>query len=151
MLRSLRRVLLLLGMVAAAAAQAIDNPDAADLLAGFERRAGVYLERIDQPNNTTRDYLRAYHDYQTFLDAELNQAYQILKGQLDEPGREALRRAQRDWIRFRDAEFAFIENNWTRESFGSSAGMSRGAYRCRLIRQRVEQLLAYAMNYPVGN
>lgn len=44
------------------------------------------------------DYLAA--------DRALNQAYAVLVGQASKDGRQRLRHAQRDWIRFRDSDCA---------------------------------------------
>ena len=109
--------------------------------------ASLRLRVFALKNWRHRDERRDALDYQTFLDKELNQAYSLLMAKLP-PARQAeLKTAQRHWIAFRDAEFELIKNNWTRENFGSSAGMSQGAYRCSLIKNRVIQLLYYAINY----
>lgn len=126
---------------------AIDNPDAPDLIGELEQREKVYLESINNPSNSTRGYLIVYDDYQKFLDAELNKAYQLIKSKLPEPRQAELKKSQRQWIKYRDAEFELIKNNWTKQNFGSSAAISRGDYRCTLIKGRVLQLLNYAANY----
>ena len=126
---------------------AIDNPDAPNYIGDLELREQVYLTAIDKPGNGSRDYLIAYDDYQNFLDKELNQAYNLLKEKLPEARKQELKASQRQWIKYRDAEFELINNNWTRESFGSSSGISRGSYRCKVIKNRVLQLLHYVINY----
>jgi len=126
---------------------AIDNPGAADLIGEFKSRARVHQQAIDKPDNNTRAYLIAYDKYQTFLDRELNIAYKLLIIKLPKAQQTELKKAQRNWIKFRDAEFELIKNNWTRKNFGSSAGISRGTYRCSIIENRVLQLLHYAKNY----
>ena len=127
--------------------KAIDNPDAADLIGEFEQREQVHHHAINNPNNGSRDYLIAYNQYQAFLDNELNKAYGLIKSSLSTERQQELRISQRNWISFRDAEFELINNNSTRQSFGSSANISRGSYRCSIIRSRVLQLLHYAKNY----
>ena len=126
---------------------AIDNPDAPYYIGEFELREQVYLKAINKPENGSRDYLIAYDDYQNFLDKQLSQAYSLLKEKLPEARKQELKVSQRQWIKYRDAEFELINNNWTRESFGSSSGISRGSYRCKVIKDRVLQLLHYAINY----
>ncbi len=146
--RYLRLVLTvsLLGLVAQSAL-AIDNPDAPDYVGEFEAREKLYLDAINNPDNTTLAYTQAYGDYLDFLDKELNSAYKLLKSNLSKERQEELKVSQRNWIQFRDAEFALIDNNWTRENFGSSAAVSRGNYRTTVVRNRVLQLLYYAVNY----
>jgi uncharacterized protein YecT (DUF1311 family) len=126
---------------------ALDNPDAPDLIGEFEAREQVFLKEINNPHNGSIDYLRAYDDYQKFLDDELNKAYNLIKSKLSTERQQELLNSQRNWIKFRDAEFQLIKNNWTRQYFGSSAGISRGGYRCTVIKNRVLQLLYYTINY----
>ncbi len=126
---------------------AIDNPDAPDLIGGFEEREQIFLKEINNPRNGSKDYLIVYDNYQNFLDDEMNKAYHFVKSKLSEERQQELIHSQCNWIKFRDAEFEFIENTWTRQEFGSSANMSRGSYRCTIIRNRVLQLLHYAKNY----
>lgn len=146
--RCVRLVLMvsLLGLIAQPAL-AIDNPDALDYVGEFEAREKPYLDAINNPDNTTLAYTQAYGNYLEFLDKELNSAYKLLKSNLSKQRREDLTVSQRNWIKFRDAEFALIDNNWTRENFGSSAAVSRGNYRTTVVRNRVMQLLYYAINY----
>lgn len=126
---------------------AIDNPDAPDYIGEFNARSKSYIDAINNPNNGNRDYLIAYDNYANFLDAELNHAFKVLENKLGKSQKEELKLAQRQWIKFRDAEFKFINDNWTKENFGSSSGISRGTYRCTIIKDRVMQLLYYLKNY----
>ncbi len=119
----------------------------APLITEFKSRAQVFEKEINKPDNSPRDYLIAYDHYQTFLDKELNKAYQLLRSKLPSPQATDLKKSQQNWIKFRDAEFKLIKNNWTKKNFGSSAGISRGTYRCSIIENRITQLLHYAKNY----
>lgn len=126
---------------------AIDNPDAPDFIGEFETREQNFLKAINNPHNSSKDYLIAYDNYMNFLDDELNKAYHFFKSKLSTERQQELKSAQRNWIKFRDAEFELIKNTWTRQNFGSSAGISRGSYRSAIIKNRVLQLLHYAKNY----
>ena len=126
---------------------AIDNPDAPDYIGEFQARSKVHLDAINKPDNSNRAYLVAYDDYRIFLDKELNKAYRLLLSKLPKDRQAELKTSQRNWIKYRDAEFELIKNNWTRADFGSSAGISRGAYRCSVIKDRVIQLLHYVKSY----
>lgn len=137
--------LLLMGFVVGA--YAVDNPDAPDLVGEFEKREVVYLTAIDNPQNSTRDFLVAYDNYLLFLDEELNKASEVIQSKLPEARKSELMAAQLHWIKYRDAEFEFIKNTWTRKDFGSSAGISRGDYRTSIVKDRVIQLLHYAKNF----
>ncbi len=137
--------LLSIGLIAGACA--LDNPDAPDLIGEFEKREMVYLTAIDNPKNSTRDFLVAYDNYLIFLDKELNKASEVINSKLPEARKSELMAAQLHWIKYRDAEFELIKNTWTRNDFGSSAGISRGDYRTSIVKDRIIQLLHYAKNY----
>ncbi|NOY73433.1 MAG: DUF1311 domain-containing protein [Gammaproteobacteria bacterium] len=126
---------------------AIDNPDAPDLIGEFEAREQIFLKEINNPRHGSRNDLIAYDHYQQFLDDELNKAYRFVKSRLSTERQQELINSQRNWIKFRDAEFELIKNTWTRQNFGRSAGISRGSYRSTVIKNRVLQLLHYAKNY----
>ena len=126
---------------------AIDNPGAPDYIDEYKSREKVFIDKINNPKNTNQEYLVAYNDYLIFLDKELNTAYSLLIQKLPKKQQEELKNSQKKWLKFRDAEFEFIINNWTRDNFGSSAWISRGGYRTTIVRERVMQLLYYLLNY----
>jgi uncharacterized protein YecT (DUF1311 family) len=126
---------------------AIDNPEAPDYIGEFKSREKVFIDKINNPKNTNQEYLAAYNDYLNFLDKELNTAYSSLLPKLPKNQQKELKISQKKWLKFRDAEFEFIINNWTRDNFGSSAWISRGGYCTTIVRERVIQLLYYLLNY----
>ena len=128
-------------------AHAIDNPDAPDLIGEFVKREASYLLAIEDPKNSTSDYLVAYNDYLNFLNKELEKAAQEMTSKLPDNRRSELMAAQLNWVKYRDAEFEFIKNTWNRKSFGSSAAISRGGYRASIVRDRILQLLHYTKNF----
>ena len=139
--------LLVLFYCLTSATYSTDNPDSPDYVGKFTRQVETYQKTIDDAGTGTRKILLAYGDYETFLDKELNTAYRLLMSKLPKSQQAELKASQQNWLKFRDAEFEFIKNNWTRNNFGSSAGLSRGAYRCSLIEARVLQLYHYVKNY----
>lgn len=126
---------------------AVDNPDAPDYVADFQKRAQVFGDAVHQQAKTTQDTLKAYAEYEQFLDKELNRSYRSVLTKLDSDRKEKLQGSQREWIKYRNAEFAFIAANWTNKDFGSSATLSRGAYRTTIVRDRVVISLNYLQNY----
>ena len=126
---------------------AIDNPGSKDLITNFKVNEKVYLKAIENPANGTRDTIRAYHEYKIFLDKELNKIYSILKTKLPAERQKELEISQRNWIKFRDAEFKLINNNWNRSNFGTSFAISRGDYSGAIIKNRLMQLFYYASSY----
>ncbi len=126
---------------------ALDNPDAPDYISEFKARATPYEKKIDSSGLTNPELIAAYHKYQIFLDNELNKAYKLIYKELGKSQQQELKNSQLMWIKYRDAEFNFIQKNWTRDNFGSSIYGSRGAYKSEIIRNRIIQLLYYALNY----
>ncbi len=139
--------LILLGSIISSVSIAIDNPDAPELVTMFKTRASTYMQAINNPKNSNRDNLLAYNHYHQFLDAELNTAYQLLKTYLTKTQQQELKVSQQKWLKFRDAESVFIQNNWNHKNFGSSSTLSRGAYQGKIIEDRILQLLNYSLNY----
>lgn len=130
---------------------AIDNPDAPDLVTAFESRNEKFELLIREQAQNQAEIINAYAQYVDFLDQELNHAYAALIKQLNETNKQSLLRSQRLWIQFRDAEYGFIDNNWTVANFGSSSAISRSAYRATIIKNRVLELLHYLKNYLETN
>ena len=126
---------------------AIDNPDAPDYVAEFEARALKFEATVQNEGLNTNVTNRAYFEYEKFLDQELNQAYIELLKRISSESRKNLMDSQQRWLQFRDAEFLFIAKNWTLENFGTSAALSIGASRTKIIRDRVIELLHYLKNY----
>lgn len=146
-LRQAAFLCLALGVLAATPAWALDDPDAADFVAEFARRAQSFEDAVGEKAGSGAEST-ALADYERFLEAELNRAYVRLTGKLDAAPRRALLKSQRAWLRFRDAEFAFIADHWTPAQFGSSARLSRGVYRSTVTKDRILGLLNYLRNYP---
>ena len=126
---------------------AVDNPDAPSKVEDFTHRATVIEQSIVTGDYSTGDYVKAYSEYETFLDTELNKAYSALMSELEASEKEALKTSQKAWITFRDQEFEFQTQNWTQNRFGTSSRLSIAQYRCALIKARVVQLLHYLGNY----
>lgn len=77
-------------------------------------------------------------------DVELNRLYQQLMATLPTAARESLRAAQRLWIKYRDAEFEFVEKRQGPvEERGSMSGIMILADKNRIARDRVLELDAY--------
>lgn len=141
------RLLALLCCLQAGGVAAIDNPDRPDPVRAFVAQAEVFEAQI-RAAERDRDVLDAYVRYEVFLDQAMNDAYGTLREFERAARRQDLLRSQRQWLAFRNAEFRYIANNWTSADFGSSAAVSRAAYRASLLRGRVETLLGYLRSYP---
>ncbi|HSI87357.1 MAG TPA: lysozyme inhibitor LprI family protein, partial [Candidatus Methylacidiphilales bacterium] len=69
-----------------------------------------YDAQMDKASSTheSRDVI---HKALEKWDVELNAAYKELMGQLKPPGKESLKAAQIQWIKFRDSEIEFMKNS----------------------------------------
>ncbi len=78
-------------------------------------------------------------------DHELNRVYQeLMKNHLNEPGRQALKASQRQWIKQRDAELAFIEAMYRRPEFiGTMFTPMQAMDKLVVTKQRVDRLYGY--------
>ncbi len=126
---------------------AIDNPDAPDYVGEFEKKIAPLEKYITQDAKTTLDMDQGYTKLEKALDQELNVAYKLLISKLDPKEKESLKSSQIQWLKYRDAEFKWIIENWNNNKFGSSSAISRGQYRTTIIKERVLQLLNYLKNY----
>lgn len=126
---------------------AIDNPDAPDLLGEFKVKEAPLLEAAENADNGYRDYLINYTNYLKFLDKELNIVYRSLYDKLPNDQQQKLKESQIAWLKYRDLEFSFVEETWTKSDFGSSSSISRGQYKASVVRNRVIQLIHYSVAY----
>lgn len=128
-------------------AYAIDNPDAPDRVAAFQRRAAPLEKRLADTDGGSAS-LHAGQTYSDFLEKALNAAYRELLTKLQGPARAALVESQQKWLRFRESEDRFIAQHWTYERNGSSATLSVASYRITIAKDRIMQLLRYTAEYP---
>ena len=97
----------------------------------------VHAQSQNEMNATAaKDYARA--------DADLNRVYKKLAAHLDATGATKLKRAQRAWLTFRDAEMEFAADG---ARGGSLSPLLRYGAAARLTRERVKALTAYLTEY----
>lgn len=130
-----------------AASQALTNPDTPNFLASFTQQARTFEDRVGAQSSTA-EVVSASADYRKFLDQELNDAYQKLIKQLPAASVERLRASQREWVKHFRNEKIFIDAQWSRENVGTSAALSQAMFTNALVKARIEQLLAYRMEFP---
>lgn len=128
-------------------ANAVDNPDSPDLISAFEVKEKPLLIAAENPQNGYRENLIAYTNYLDFLDKELNSIYQMLREKLPSDRQQNLKDSQISWLKYRDLEFEFIENNWEKGDFGISSSVTRGQFKANIVRNRVLVLMNYTRAY----
>ena len=126
---------------------ALDNPDSPDYVGDFKKKIAPIEKYLSQEAKTTLDIDQGYVKLEKALDQELNAAYKLLISKLDPKEKESMKYSQIQWLKFRDAEFKWIVENWDNKKFGSSSAISRGHYRTTIIKERVLHLLNYLKNY----
>lgn len=62
---------------------------------------------------STADMIQAYDKGMKLWDAELNRVYQALRKALPAPAGEKLKLAQQQWILYRDAQYAMIDEQYS--------------------------------------
>lgn len=140
------KYLVLVLLLVCGTAGAVDNPDAPDYLGAFHHRMQTYQQRIDRAQ-TTADMSQASVAEAKALDQELNTAYQKLMHRLSPAQQSALRASQRRWLKYRDAEFAFLNKTFTRQSHGTSSVLTVGHARNALVYERAEELWGYLQEF----
>lgn len=75
-------------------------------------------------------------------DKELNETYRSLSASLDAKSRGLLKRSQRQWVAFRDAEREFWRAPWTADR-GSLIRVTLGQENVDLVKSRVLALRGY--------
>jgi uncharacterized protein YecT (DUF1311 family) len=72
---------------------------------------GSYGERIGIPFTDEATYPDLLGEALQKADADMNGSYKALMQRLDKEGQSSLRASQREWLKFRDAEFEFIDES----------------------------------------
>jgi uncharacterized protein YecT (DUF1311 family) len=68
------------------------------------------LEACTDKNPSTNGEIQCTARAQEMWDKELNRNYNSLMGQLNPQGKQALKAAQLDWLKYRDTEFKLIDS-----------------------------------------
>ena len=92
-------------------------------------------------------------DYKT-ADAELNRVYKLIRKIYKDDARflKKMKVAQRNWIKFRDAQFEMMFPDKNKTSFyGSVFPMCAGIYKARLTLERVVQLKQWLKGVEEGD
>lgn len=129
--------------LSSAFANAIDNPDAPDLVAEFKVREKPLINAAEASAGY-HPGLVTYTNYLEFLDKELNGIYKTLRAKLPADKQRQLKQSQIAWLKYRDLEFALIDKTWVPADFGSSSSITRGQFKANIVRERVIQLMHYA-------
>jgi len=76
-------------------------------------------------------------------DAELNKYYKLLMTNLSEEGKSILKSSQREWIEYRDKEYAFIDHYYLSHKQGTMWIPIAASDKMELIKTRAIELRTY--------
>jgi len=109
------------------------------VLRGLEKNPIELLtEQCVKENPSTMGAVECYGKGTERWDQELNRAYQALLGALDDEGKKAATKAQQEWVRFRDAQFAAIASVNNRQ--GTVWRIVSAEQRMKVVREQAERL-----------
>ena len=102
----------------------------------------IEMERMLEDDPSTAGLWPAYEYAMKEWDKLLNNNYNTLMKKLTGEEQEKLRASQREWIKFRDLEFAFNEKYW--EMFRGTMYVGNStAYQWMFVRERALRLGYY--------
>lgn len=97
---------------------------------------------LDQAISTS-DNIQCFGTAEAAWDGKLNEVYSAILPQLSRELQRDLRDAERAWLRFRDADFAFASTFYLEVKEGSMWWPASQAYQAYAVRDRVVDLMSY--------
>lgn len=96
---------------------------------------------------STQGTAKCYMQEQKEWDKVLNKYYNLLKNELSKKGKKALLDVQREWIKMRDKEFAFIDQFYLVEMSGSMYFPIAQGAKSEIVKKRALRLKDYYEEY----
>ena len=101
-------------------------------------------EKCMDANPSTQGMADCIIKEQEEWDKVLNKYYNLLKNELSDEGKTALQSAQREWIKMRDKEFAFIDQLYHVETGGGTMYISIAlSVKSEIVQKRALELKNY--------
>jgi uncharacterized protein YecT (DUF1311 family) len=114
----------------------------ADAQSGEERKQHPidgFLSECEGKNPSTHGMLDCLREAEKRWDKELNLWYKELRARLPQDGKDALQKAQKTWIAFRDSEFSHLSKLYARMD-GTMYLVMQAADRVDQVRKRALEL-----------
>ena len=105
----------------------------------IEKELSRCLEESFSTANQRDCINKAYEDW----DKLLNQTYQSLIKELSEESKIQLKESQRNWLKYRDTEFNFINKYYFQDKQGTLNYVIADSKKMEIIKQRTLMLLEY--------
>ena len=131
-------LLLILLLIPAAAADARQQEQTEQTEHAIDKAMGVCIDRDPSTAGMTDCIFTAAEAW----DKELNKNYNKLMAKLDAKGKQTLKAAQLEWIRYRDAEYKLIDAVYFSLE-GSMYVPMRAEDRLRVVKKRALELSSY--------
>lgn len=109
---------------------------------GSKHPIDVWLERHMSDDYSTVGMRKTTYQAQEMWEAEMNKVYKRLMSKLNPTQQSALREAQRQWLKFREAESKAIMEVIASQD-GTIHQLSATGFGMDLVRDRTLKLLAY--------
>jgi uncharacterized protein YecT (DUF1311 family) len=106
---------------------------------GEKHPVDIKVEALVEKAVSTADMIQAYDKGIALWDAELNRVYQALRKALPAPAGEKLKLAQQQWILYRDAQYAMLDEQYNQYD-GTMYLPMRVAARMRVTEDRARYL-----------
>jgi uncharacterized protein YecT (DUF1311 family) len=101
-------------------------------------------EQCIDANSSTQGMADCVIKEQEEWDKVLNKYYNLLKAELSEEGKTALLEAQREWLKMRDKEFAFIDQLYHVETGGGTMYIPIAlSAKSEIVQKRALELKSY--------
>lgn len=101
----------------------------------------VWLEKCIEKDSSTLGKIECSDKAYDMWDKELNKVYQKLMKKLSSKERELLKESQKQWLKFRDAEFRFIDGLFL--GYGTVVNVEKVDQKYEFLKARVLQLQEY--------
>jgi uncharacterized protein YecT (DUF1311 family) len=97
-------------------------------------------KKAEEAGGASSGSARVYADYADLWDKEMNRLYKQMMAELPEAQKNALRESQRAWLKYRDAQWAWIESAYTADALPTMYMSFRAYAHMDVVRQRALDL-----------
>lgn len=101
----------------------------------------VWLENCIEKDSSTAGMIKCSGKAYEMWDKEMNKVYQKLMKKLSPEEKELLKESQKQWLKFRDAEFKFIDNLYL--GIATMIPVMKYGQKLDILKQRTLQLKEY--------
>ena len=101
----------------------------------------VWLEKCIEKDSSTAGMIKCSGKAYEMWDKEMNKVYQELMKKLSPEEKELLKESQKQWLKFRDSEFRFLDKFF--EGYGTILPVLKAGEKISIIKERTKRLDSY--------